>query len=676
MTSRLLTRPGASACVSLLAAGVVCLVVWPLSAAETRQNVPVRAFHLNRVGGVIFLDGHAKRQDQDNQGFQTKERETFAQEGIELVTSGYAYHPNFCDWNANFRLGSTQERVTVNQTDFASSGTLLGYNLSALLLKEKKFSFRPFASYSQSQQNRDFAQALKINEERHGAEVLYKSPIAATLLGEQVRYKETGDLRTTDRRTDHARVDLTDNRNRDWLTQMTYDFHDTKETSNFTPPGAAAVTEDLSDKTQELTLGNFWKFGPGKEKHSLSGRMRFLDRKGFFENQIFSFDQRLDLVHSKTFATFYRVLYTNDKTPDSLDRVAQAEAGFLKKFYKSLDVGGTLTATSQKFEGGSQDTFGGALSSAYRKKTPIGLYTCNLGLGVDQTRQQSGGGLRFIRGETVTLAGITFSRLTQPIVLGPIQVFNLTRTVQFFPGVDFITQTTGAFTEIARVPTGAILDGQAVLVDYTIEVGRDTAFETAFFNWSQRLRLKNWPLSMYTAFRTRSQTVTSGDDPGNLDNSRDILVGAEVGWKGLTVSVEHEDAFLQLSPPWTGDRIRASYHHRFTDNLDFSAGAQAERIKYKNVQKFHLEASQDHMNTAGFNAGLTAKLRGNLLLRARTDLMQTAGRQNSLLSRTSLAMEWRYGKLDFTLELRHDIFNQEANLGNADSVFVTARRRF
>ena len=114
-----------------------------LSASAITPSAPVRSFHLNRVGGGIFLDGHVRNQKQDSQGFQTKESETFLEEGVEVNTTGYVYHPNFCDLTAGLRLGATQEKIKVNDEEFGTMGTLLGYNLSALLLKEKTFSFGP-----------------------------------------------------------------------------------------------------------------------------------------------------------------------------------------------------------------------------------------------------------------------------------------------------------------------------------------------------------------------------------------------------------------------------------------------------------------------------------------------------------------------------------------------------
>ncbi|HOD83062.1 MAG: hypothetical protein BWX88_03100 [Planctomycetes bacterium ADurb.Bin126] len=649
-----------------------------LSAGQSRvaAQVPIRSFYINRVGGEFFLDGHAKRQNQDSQGFETRERELYLREGVELKTSGYAYHPNFCDWHANFRLGAMQERLTIDQQDFATDGVLLGYNLSGLFLKEKTFAFRPFASFDQSQQDRDFAQSVETQEARHGMEVMYKTPIFASLLGEQVDHSDSGGLRETDRKSNHLRFELSDNRDRDWLTKFSYDFMDTDETSEFMGAGGGSTQVDLPDTSHELTLNNIWKFGPKTRQNNLSGRIRFLDRKGFLNNQVFSFDQSLDLAHTKTFSTFYRVLYDQDTFDDDEDRLAQGEVGFRKRFYKSLDVTGRLLAARQEFTGGSQDSLGGSLDLDYRKKTDIGLYTCNLGFGLERTKLQNGGGNRFIRGETISLPGITFVRLAEPNVIGALTVSNLARTIVYVEGVDFLTQRIGAFTEIARIPTGDILDGQAVLVDYAVTTTGQAEYETGLFNWRQKLRLKDIPVSFYTDLRLQRETLRSGMDPGNLENQTDILVGSEVDWKGLTVSVEHEEMDLELSPPWTADRLRANYRTQLHRDLDLSVGAHAGRTNYQNVEEFKLGPNQDRLTMLGYNAALTAKLHRNLLVRLRSDLTDSSGRQNSMLWRNGFVLEWRYGKLDFTLEYRHDMFEQEQTTGDADSVYVTVRRRF
>jgi len=663
-----------------LAAGWAILLAQPevLAAAQSSvaHQVPIRSFYINRVGGEFYLDGHAKRQNQDTQGFQVSEREIFLREGVELKTSGYAYHPNFCDWNASVRLGAVQERLTVNEQDSATDGALLGYNLSALFLKEKTLAFRPFASFNQSQQDRDFARSVQVDESRHGLELMYKTPIFASLLGEQVRYSDTGGLRETDRQSNHLRFELSDNRDPNWLTKFNYDFMDTDETSEFQDGGGGSTQVDLPDRRHELLLTNLWKFGPKARQSSLSGSIRFLDRKGFYNNQVFSFDQRLDLAHSETFSTFYRLLYDQDLFDEDEDRMAQGEIGFVKKFYKSLSVTGRLVATRQEYTGGNQDSLGGSLDLNYRKKTDIGLYTCDLGFGLERTRLQDSGGTRFIRGETITLTGITWVRLAQPNVIGPVVVSNLSRSIIFIEGVDYTTRVTGAFIEIARVPTGGILDGQGVLVDYTVQTADQSEYETQLLKWRQRLRLKEIPISFYTEVGLQNETLRSGREPGNLENQRDILIGADVDWKGLTVAVEHQEMDLELSPPWTADRIRANYHTRLHQDLDLSVGASAGRTNYQNVDEFRLGANQDRLTTLGYNAALTAKLHRNLLVRVRSDLMDSSGRQNSMLWRNGFVLEWRYGKLDFTLEYRHDMFEQEQTTGDADSVYVTVRRKF
>jgi hypothetical protein len=654
------------------------LIAQAALADEDVVEQPIAPFRILDQGGDLFAHVRAQSEKQTYAALTQKESEFYAEEGIDLRARGYIYHPNLMEWDASVRLGLLQDDLTVNGQNLNTNGTLLGYNLSALLFKEKFISFHPFASQSQDTQARDFAPSVQTKDQRYGLETTTKGPFPASLLLEQVITHQSGDSLDVDKTTNHLRFTIADQRNPDWMTQLVYDHQDTAETDVVSNPGAPSSSLSLPAHIDELDLNNLWRFGPGPDKSSLTGTVHFLNQTGFYQNRDFLVDELLNLKHTPTFSTFYHILYDNDQVQSQPNDTLTGEAGFRQKVYDSLNITGRVDYSDNKFEGGSQSTEGGFLEFDYKKETPIGLYVSTLLLGLEDTKQTTANGVRPILNEPVTLTGITFVKLSQPgVVSGTLVVTSVDHTKTYIVGVDYTVQTLGAFTEIARLlPTTNITDGQTVLASYSVAASLNDTYTTDTLNWNNRINLKAIPVALYVNYHLHDQHLTSGQDPHNLDRIHDLLGGAELNWHDLLVALEYEKVDQILSPPSTAQRVRASYRRQFTRDFEGSIGGNFETLKYQDAAQFDLQNGKDFMNTLGGFLNLTYKIRANSLLRFRSEYIQTKGQQDTDLFRNSLSWEWSYEKLDFSVEGRYDLFDQEGTSGSQEVLMFNVRRKF
>jgi len=658
------------------------LVAWlaaPLE-AQDRQKAPLQLFRLLDSGGHLYLRGRAQNenQSQSSTGQTTRQTDRSIEEGLDLHGSGYAYHPNLLDWEAGVRLGAAQEWLTLDSRQMKSNDRLLGYNLTGTFLKEKPVSFRAFASQDQNLRQRDFARSAVVSDQRQGMEIWSKGPVPLTLLAEQIRSTETSEIRDIDKQTRHLRFSATDQRSPDWMTQLVLDHQDTAETSTFFPSGAGTgTTEDFPDQADEAELTNRWRWGPGEDKHSLTGRIRALDRRGFFPNRVLSAEEQLVLIHSKTFSTYYRALGDINNTDQDKERTINGEAGFKQKVYDSLDITGRVVGNDHRNNDEMDQTLGGFLDLAYRKETAIGRYNSSLLLGREYQKQSSGTGQQMIRDEAVVLNALDYTRLAKPgVIAGSILVTDQTHTITYLENVDYLLRTTGAFTEIARKAGGDITDGQKVLVTYTVQAARRATFTTDHFGWNNRLKLKDVPLSLYVNYRLRDQNLRSGEDPNTLDHERNLLGGIEWDYKRFTVTLEREKHDTLLYAPSVADRARAGYAWSLEPTVELSVGAQAEKLRYSKAAEFGLLPGQDFLDTVGGYLSLTAKPRPDTLLRFNSDILKTKGREDRVLFRNMLRLEWTYGKIEFSIEARHDTFVQENSRGSSDSIMFNFKRSF
>ncbi|MFO8015056.1 MAG: hypothetical protein R6X20_17350 [Phycisphaerae bacterium] len=642
------------------------------------QSTPIRPLAVTGTGGEVFIEGTSGSHDETTgPGVETQEEDLFLEEGVEVRSEGYAYHPNLLDWTADLRLGFTQERITVDDTDRDSDGDLLGYNLTGLLLKEKPVSVRGFAARSEEIIHRDFARNFDLETEREGVEISTRGPAPMTLLLERHRLRELSDLRLDEEQVTHLRYAISHQPSPDTVLKLDYDHEETDQTiTSFTTAGPPTV-DDLPDEADEVIVNATHRFGEGPEQHRAAGHIRALDRRGFFPNRILAANSTLDLVHSDSLASFYRADYIQDDTETSRDRDLRGEVGATKEIYDSLDITGRGLWDRREFNEGEQTTVGGFLDFQYRKETPIGRYSSGLLLGHEETDLRSSTGTETVRGETVTLTGITFVPLDRlNVVGGSVQVMNLSRTITYVQGVDYLLQTIGARTEISRTAAGSILDGQVVLVDYTVQTAPRAEYDTEHLNWLHRLDLDAVPVAVYYEFRSLDDQLTSGEDPGNLDTEVSHLLGAELDHEGLRLVAEHEDRDQELFPPWTANRLRGSYTHPVSRQVDLSVGGYLERIEYEEAQAFGLEEDRDHLDTQRAYARVTAKLVRNLLVHGGVEHLETSGRENRRVLQVQCGLEWRYRDLEFSIDVRQAEYRQEQTDGTDRTLFFSLRRRF
>ena len=660
----------------------LALVLLVASAPAVGQvaKPPTPWLGIRDIGGKISFSGEYRAKDQRNSdtGFTLRQEKALYEEQIRLDAEGHVYHPNLVEWFGSFGVRWTQNREDVNQDNFDSDGDTLNYDVSTTVFREKPITFRYFANDWTQDLNQVFSGAFRLRTRSQGGEILVKSPLPMSLRMECIRRDEKDETRREKERTEHLKFRISDPRDRDRLTEFTYERQDTFETADVLDQAGQRVDElDLSFVRDELTAFNVWRFGPEDRPHVLSGRARLLRRTGFYANDVFSAHQRLTLAHTDTFSTFYLASYNDNRTDIDEDREVEGEVGFTKAFYESLDVTGRLFGSDREFTDGTEDMWGASIETAYRKHTPLGQYRSRLLLAKECETEKSEAGQRRIRDESVVLTSLTFARLSEPGVLPQtILVTNTTRTTIYVEGADYRVRTTGVFAEIARIATGQIGNGQTVLVDYVIVTGRNADFTTDRVVWNNRFQFKHVPLSVYVDYDLNDMRLQSGDDPGNLDKEETWLTGAEVAYKGLTFSVEREVVDQQLSPPTSETRFEIDYQQRFGRASRLSLSGRVSRLRYHEAERFGLEERRSYENACGARAQVTTKLARAVLLRVDADYTRSRGRNDIQLIELGAVLEWKFHNLDFSIEARQNEFLQESTSGRERYVFLKVSRRF
>jgi hypothetical protein len=653
---------------------ILALLAGP-AVAPAAEDFPIRPVALTNWGGDLYMSSHYQSDDETRgaPGVRTRNEDLYLEEGVNLDFAGYIYHPNMVEWRTDLRLGLSQQDITTGGASQTSLGTLLGYNINLLALKEKSLSGRVYATRDQEFVDRTFGRPIDYTTETEGGELALKGAFPGILLYEHRTLHEISDIRNDDLDASLVRFELADARSRDFDSHLRFEHEDIAETSTFFASDGTATALDLPQVRDELNFSNNYAFDGGRER--LTGTARLLNRSGFFSEQLASLEERLDITHSPTFATYYHALVSSDTSDSERNQVFEGEAGFTQKVFRSLDISGRLLASDEVFGDGSQQRYEGYLDFDYRKRTPIGLYTSGLDVGLAYQTEQFPQGVREIANSPVTLNGVAPTQLSQPNILtGSIAVTDINHVP--IPPENYLISSIGQFTELTRVPGGLIADGQPLLVSYSAAAGRNSQYLTDALNWRHRLALKGLPVALYGEYHLRTQSLTSGDDPGTLENENELLGGAELTLGPLVVNGEYEYHTFRFTPSFDAYRGRATYVKVLGQRTNFNAGANYEMLRYLNGGLFALGPGRGFLETYGAYASVNTKLTQTLLLRCDASYYHSAGRRNDSLAKVGAAVTYSRGKFDLSVNSSFGYFTQESDHGISAFVGMTLRRQF
>ncbi len=661
---------------------VLALLLGPCGVVMAQYGVveetPVQPFKLMNWGGNLFLESHYQQDNETRSGSKVKTTDMYFREGMDLNLNGYLYHPNLIEWHSGFRLGFSQQDVTVGTLDRGTSGTVLGYDVSALFLKDKPVGGRVWATMSQDLLDRGFARALQYNRSTQGFEVSYRGDIPASLFYEHRLSTEESDSRLDDIDTHFFRLQAAYEPDQDFVTRGTYEYEDTTETSTFLGnTGGTIFSQDLPSRRHELSITNRYIFDTDDQPDQVNGQFRLLHREGFFPEDLLQISQQLDMAHTKTLSSFYRGTLNYDQLPDQTDMFVGAEAGVRKRFYDSLEASVRALGTGRQLSNGQETELGGFVDLNYVKKTPIGRFSSDLSIGRQYQTEQFDGDVRMVRDEAIFLSGISPVTLSQPnVVPGTVLVTDINNAVLYIEGFDYSLRTFGAFTEIVRIPTGGIVDGQTVLVDYSADSSRDAQYTTDTLVWRVRLALDVVPLGIYGEYRLRDEALISGIDPGSLERDQTMLGGLDYTIGPAILAAELESRELRLSPGYVAYRFRASASHRINDLTLFNASGSYEHRQYNDQQRFGFTSQESFLDTFELGAALNTKVRSDLLLRFDARYYQTQGRQEDSLARLRMGVDWSRGRIDVSLDTWLGYFTQANDEGVSAYIGVKVKRSF
>lgn len=602
----------------------------------------------------------------------TKDKEREFEEAIRLEADGSVYHPNLLEYSIAGLFGLLQydyERETeLGRRTSGDDGDVLEFDLEGRFLKKKAYPGTVYANRDRRLEPRPFLSSLETTTTNYGFTWQYVDPKTPTSL----QYNNTNvDI---DPRDDSEAP--SQQKNSSLRFETAYRFTDTNVLSlQYERRTVDEQPYDLVYDSDEVTLKHDLVFGSGQR---LESELNFFKQQGSYDVERFRWREMLRLQHTETLRSWYQT--------EVLDRTQGFLAGVPPIQERSYFVSGTLehelydSLVSQLYvygqrqefdEGLNIDRMGVQPSLDYRKKNPWGQFLANYAFRVQtEDREGSGRDLETIDERRTFRDPEPITLVNTNVVVSSIQITSEDRFTTYRSGEDYRIRLVGDRVEIERIPTGRILDGQTVLINYVWTLGGDFKLDTVGHLLSVRENL-TFGLSPYYRLFKQDQDLTprlsTGVTPEDITSH---LYGLEYAKGPLRLIGEYEDHASNINP-YEALRLSGDLTHRFEH-----AGTGRLRARWTDMDRQDLVGRRTKFFTIEgryrqrIGAHLTVE--GALLYRTEDD--SVSGDDEGIDA--DLTLEWIVRETEVRLTYEFGRFEDDFAENKNQTLYMQLKRRF
>ncbi len=662
----------------LMLLGICMLMLGMMSGCfvEQKRKRGIKQLHILRTNGYVEYVTKYRSNDQRSKvgAGTTKSKESIFEENIKLEMDGYVYHPNFLEFSAAGLFGLLQydyEDVFNNRKRTTSDpGTIVEFDVSGQFLKKKSYPFSIYARRQRNLQPRAFQSSLEVTTTNYGfiwRIIDEKMPTSLQFSDSDVRLEPLSDFEQNGRQQNTLlRFDTEYRFSDNNYLSFNYEYRKTQEE----PFG-------FNYDTNELTLSHNLNFGPQKQ-HRLESTLNNYDQKGSFQIKRVRWREIVRFQHTENVRSWYQF--------EAIDRKQGNLAGVVPLEERSYSISGTIEhrvydslvtqfhsyGQTQNFNSNLDiNRYGAQVSLDYRKKNRWGSLLATYQGRLEREDRKGGEQIIEILDERHTFDDLQPRVLSNTrIRTSSIFVTGEDRTTTYLQGRDYSVRQLGDQVELERIPTGRIIDGQTVLIDYLFQVGGSFTLDTMSQQMSLRQRF-NMGLEPYVRYLKQDQTVTPTETSGvTPETISAYLIGVEYKHDTLRLGIEYEDHYSNINP-FVAIRANASLKRRF------SRGAMGQlRLRWSDITYFDPNARDLKFFTAEgrYRHPITPKfiVETSVLYRQENDSLSGDDEGIDI----DFTLEWNIRQTEIRLTYEYGKFQDVFASNEQTALYLQIRRSF
>jgi hypothetical protein len=610
------------------------------------------------VRGFVELGVENRRELRERNDEDTFDRDDWNfREILNVSTMGYVYHPRFL----TFRAGSLLDLIQANNRGEIESDnrTQLGGHWNLNFLKEHPWGVTLHGDVRELEIERRFQSSLDVTSQAMGAAFHYREGPLPFVASYKRRDRDGGE-------------DI-DESGDEWAVRADYDLNE----NSYGRLEYVRTDEDIrgQDIDRDVFFANNRSFfGPGRSKRLNTSFRSYSQTDASGDTDLITAIGLFDWLHTPTLSSSYGIDFQRTEREvsdtDNLNLIASVRHRLFDSLTSELEGYGRFQDASF----GDVRRMGGSLRQDYTKRlADWGRLQLMFGPHAEIVQNRPEGDIGFQNDEAVVLNGVLPVRLSERnIDVSTIVVTDVSRSIIYDEDIDYMVLQRGGVTELRRLVTGDIADGETVLVDYEFgldadndirDSGIDAGASITFFEVT-RLYWQRWQ---------SEKKVLSGDIDGRLDTIDRQTWGIRVTQSWLTSRVE-----------WERDRSEFAPFDAFSQSLTLSTlpGWPLRGQIMGSRRKLEYVDSDEDITFVTVAGGVTLQLTPRTLLDIEGDYHREdwSGRDVQGLNDVDgygvrVALTWQLRRFQLTVGGRYLMLDREEDLDEEERhVYLRVRR--
>jgi hypothetical protein len=548
-------------------------------------------WRFNSVSGQVGLIGRYREEYRVVSDINDSKQSYYLTGGIELKTNSSVLNPNFLvlDIDGAYMPETNRQNYIVTP-DQAEIRTVKKISLGASFFQQKDITLNLFADYNESYSTRENLTDIKSINKHWGALFGYNNRYLPFTLDFHSRKWDETEIQTGRRYSMDQKL----------FEARTIKSFTKRDRSEFSYSHDYNLNLNQNMFRVENTIDNIEFIShvklDTKEKYNLNTVISNLNQYGFTNLKRFQASAFTYLQLPKHLAFYGNYNYFNIRQASGELVQNGINTSLEHKLFNSLKTRINFDYNNIKQTVYKEVNTKSGFELDYSKRIPGGQLLINYEFSRFHQNYQSDPSAINISNEQYTLSDNKIDLLRLPdINIESVVVKDLTGTLIYENGFDYILIARGRFTEIRRIPGGKIANNSVVLIDYTAIQPGSYKFDanTHIFNTSVYL-LKNM-LSVYYRFSTQNYSNLESTQLITLNYFTQNLAGCRLDFGFINVGAEYENYKSSILP----------YHMmRYYVNIQKNIGKNLMLMLNGNMQNYVMldkpePEHQDYMDMTG-----------------------------------------------------------------------------
>ncbi len=501
-------------------------------------------WRFSSISGEARLKGLYREQERIGLDFYEYQKSSYLSGGLLLNTQSSILHPNFLILNLSAGyMPETSRDNFIEVPDQSEVRTLKKLGFDATFLKQKDLTLNAFGNYDDSYSSRENLTDIRSINKILGANLGFSNKVLPVTFSIQSRKWSEEEIRTGRKYTLDQKV---------FETRLSKSFTKRdKSELNYSHDENVNVNQNLLRVANTIDHAEFYNslYLDSRQNYNLITRISDFNQRGttglnrFQASEYLQFrlPQNLSLFSNYN---FYKITQTSG---DLIQHSINSSLGH--KLYKSLesrinfDINKINHTVYQEFNTKT------GFELNYTKKIPTGHLQISYRFDRYHQDYASETADLIISGEQYVLSDSKIVLLRLPdATLSSVVVKDITSTIIYENGLDYILIERNRYIEIRRIPGGAIADNGLVLIDYIANQPGTYRYDANTHALSSAVYIFNDLLSFNYRFSTQDYANMENTEFVTLNYFTQHVAGFRVDFKFINAGAEYEDYRSSILP--------------------------------------------------------------------------------------------------------------------------------